>query len=361
MFERLISDGFAIELKKLDEATKGFNSILLVTGEKSYKKSGAKKIVDKVLAKKSVIHVHYSGIALPIEDIDKIYRELPAEKFDCVVAIGGGTVLDIAKVLALLLSNKCHNAIEAIDNKKLENKLNIVAVPTTCGTGSEATHFAVVYRDKIKYSVAHHTLLPHFVILDHHLLTALPEKVKNATILDALAQAIESLWAKEANEVSRSYGTEAIRMILDGLHGKKKEQLKNFLWGSNRAGIAINISKTTLPHAISYPLTTEFNISHGIAVFLTLAEVAEKNHTPETKEIFDTLFSLFDLKDIRTFKAKLADIFNSLGFSTKLRDYGISKDDLLHIAALSIVPGRSDNNPIEIDKKGVLEILEKIF
>lgn len=361
MFERLISDGFAIELKKLDEATKGFSSILLVTGEKSYKKSGAKKIVDKVLAKKSVTHVHYSGMALPIEDIDEIYRELPAENFDCVVAIGGGTVLDIAKVLALLLSNKCTDATPAIDNKELENRLNIIAVPTTCGTGSEATHFAVVYRDKIKYSVAHHTLLPHFVILDHQLLTALPEKVKNATILDALAQAVESLWAKEADEVSRSYGTEAIRMILEGLHGNKKEQLKNFLWGSNRAGIAINISKTTLPHAISYPLTTGFSISHGIAVFLTLAEVAEKNCSTETKEIFDALFSLFGVKEIQTFKTKLTDILLFLGFSSKLRDYGISKDDLPQIAALSIVPGRSDNNPVEIDKKGILEILEKIF
>ena len=323
-------------------------------------------------------YVSYAGKALPVEDVEEKYREVQHNPgVDLIIAVGGGTVIDLAKIISIAYSNNCEKVEEILFNKELENKKDLIFIPTTAGTGSEATSFAVVYKDKVKFSIDNQSLLADYIILDPLLLKSLPEPILNATVLDALAQAIESTWARGATAESREYAKQAIKRILD--HIDKKEgnaididRLSQLQIASHLAGKAINISRTTLPHSISYPITSHFGVPHGIAVFLTLPEVAEFNYytSPGTaqegipeghiRESFSILFSLFKVERIEQLKEKLNNMMIKLKVNPRLSFYGIEEKDLPFLAANALTKGRSDNNPRKVDSDGVLTLLTSL-
>jgi len=320
-------------------------------------------------------YVSYAGKALPIEDVEEKYREVKGNPgVDLIIAVGGGTIIDIAKIISIAYSNGCEKVEEILSDKTLGNRLDLIFIPTTAGTGSEATSFAVVYKNKVKISIDHKSLLPKYVVLDPLLLKSLPVPILNSTVLDALAQAIESIWARGGTEESREYSKEAIGLILDNLDKENSiERLGGFQVASHLAGKAINISKTTLPHSISYPITSYFGVPHGIAVFLTLAKVAELNYyaTGDTvqqgvqianiRKSFSILFSLFGVDGIDGLRERLTDVVKKLGFSARLRDYGIGREALSFLADNALTKGRSDNNPRKVDRVDVLKLLRAIF
>lgn len=336
-------------------------TLFITMPDDSLENADVSGVVRKTISDKSGVHLTYSGSALPVEDIQQLYDDIKENNFSCVVAIGGGTVMDIAKIIALALSNKLERIDDILEDPSgFQNVKKLIFVPTTCGTGSEATHFAVVYKNGKKYSVAHHTIIAESVILDHSLLINLPEKIRNATVLDALSQAVESLWAKGATEESSGYAKEAVKLILKGVQSFDNiEKLKCFQKGSFLAGKAINISKTTASHAISYPLTAKFRIPHGVAVFLTLPYLAQINFNHKTSGVFEELFKLFNVSNINDLSNSLKNTMNSMGFSTNIKDYGVTENDFESIAGQSIVPGRSDNNPVDINIFTVIDILKK--
>jgi alcohol dehydrogenase class IV len=307
--------------------------------------------------------IKYTGKALPLEDIQSIYDSIKNRDVVNIVAIGGGTIIDIAKIIALSLSNKIMDLSELLNvENNLENIINLIAVPTTCGSGSEATHFAVVYKNEKKYSIARKSILPGTVILDAKLLETLPKTIRNSSVLDALAQGIESLWSKNATHESSAFAKESIEYIVKGLEEKDFEkQLYLFQYGSYLAGKAINISKTTICHAISYYLTARHGVPHGVAVFLTIPSVAKMNYCYKTKDVFEFYFNIFDVSDIVSLKNKLESILAQLGYSRKLKDYGLTRDEIGLIAEQSLTSGRSDNNPVSVDMQMITNILERIF
>jgi len=214
------------------------------------------------------------GIELPCEFVrfsdftsNPIYKDiregikiLRGYKCDFIIAVGGGSCIDTAK------SIKYYNHID----------LPLMAVPTTSGTGSEATHFAVIYKNGEKYSISDERLLPDYVVLQPELLKTLPIYQKKCTMLDALCQAIESWWSRKATAESIEYSKTAIEMILDNLDSylhNDEEGNKNMLVASNFAGKAINITTTTAPHAMSYKLASLYGLPHGHAVALCLPRV----------------------------------------------------------------------------------------
>lgn len=187
-------------------------------------------------------------------------RVLRKNKCDFILAIGGGSSIDIAK---------CVKHFSSRD-------IPVMAVPTTSGTGSEATHFAAIYRKGKKMSIAAENLLPDFVVLKSDTLKTLPVYQKKCTMLDALCQAAESWWSKRATAESIEYSKKAIRLILENMDGYLKnedESNKNMLMASNFAGKAINITTTTAPHAMSYMLTTLYGLPHGHAVAICFPKV----------------------------------------------------------------------------------------
>ena len=194
------------------------------------------------------------------EDALKGARLLKRSGCDFLVAVGGGSSIDTAKCI------KYYSRQE----------LPLLAIPTTAGTGSEATHFAVCYRDGEKRSVADERLLPDYVALLPGMLITLPLYQRKCTMLDALCHAIESWWSRKATAESVVFSKTAIKLIfdsMDGYLGNTDEGNRVMLLAANAAGQAINLTTTTAPHAMSYKLTSLYGLPHGHAAALCLPKV----------------------------------------------------------------------------------------
>lgn len=196
------------------------------------------------------------------------------EACDAIIGVGGGSAIDVAKCIKLFVTLSDEKSY--LTQQIIPNKLPFVAIPTTAGTGSEATKFAVIYNHGEKISVSDESCLPRFVWLNHIYLRNLPLYQRKSTMMDALCHAMEAYWSVNSTEESKLYSQEAITIIL-----KYKEEYlnnsdlgnENMLKAANMAGKAINIAKTTAAHAMSYKLTGLYNISHGHAVALCVPGV----------------------------------------------------------------------------------------
>lgn len=193
---------------------------------------------------------------------------------DSIISIGGGSCIDVSKAIKLFLPLDCNKNYLEQEHKYIN--LKHIAIPTTAGTGSESTRYSVVYYKGVKQSLTDDMILPDVAILDSFFIQTLPLNQRKATVLDALCHSIESIWSVNANDISREYATEAIGTILDCidsyLDGNNVNNSK-VLYAANLAGKAINITQTTAAHAMSYKITSLYNVPHGIAVSVCLPKV----------------------------------------------------------------------------------------
>ena len=272
------------------------------------------------------------------EDVRAGAEILKNRKCDFIVAVGGGSCIDTAK---------------SIKYFSLE-EIPIMAVPTTSGTGSEATHFAVVYKSGEKQSIAAESLLPDFVVLQPDLLKTLPTYQKKCTMLDALCQAIESWWSKKATPESITYSKEAIRLILNHIESYLKnedEGNKNMLTASNLAGKAINITTTTAPHAMSYKLTALYGLPHGHAVSLCLPKVWR--HMKGFNDIAKALGGQGHEEAVSFFEELLQDLGIVPPENVTISD--------LEILTSSVNLQRLQNNPVQLDKDTIKALYKEIL
>jgi len=358
----------------------GFRNIFLVTGKESFELSNAKKILlEDVLKNYNIFQFDDFSSNPKIEDIEKGLKILNNGEYDVIIAIGGGSVIDIAKSIAIFSNN--HGKIEKYVKKKIEIKKNgkpIICIPTTAGSGSEATHFSVVYIGKAKYSLAHpEYLLPNYSIVDPQFTFSLPPKITASTGMDALSQAIESYWNINSTNESKKYAKKAIELVINNLveavNKPNKESRINMLIGAHYAGKAINISKTTACHAISYPITSYFNIPHGHAVALTLPSMIIYNSNVSEFDILDSrginyvnkmmkqLIKIIGASDFSEAKQKIIQLMSNVGLEIKLSKLGIkTQADIELIIKNGFNPERVKNNPRKLTKSNLRKILEEL-
>ena len=297
---------------------------------------------------------------------------------DIVIAVGGGSVIDTAKSINVL-SNQEINPRHIIEGKeKIINKGKpLIAIPTTSGAGSEATHFAVVYMEKEKYSLAHEFILPQYSIVDPQLTFHLSSGITATSGIDAFSQAIESFWNVNANDESREYSEEAIKLILENIKSAVNESTEysreNMSKAAHLAGKAINITKTTAPHAVSYAMTSYYGIPHGQAVCVTLAEFLEFNFNVTESDLMpglilnevsanhEKLLRILKCRDISEGKNLINELIKSIGLKTKLSKLNITSRDDLKIISESVNLERLKNNPRSVSKEDIGRILEKIL
>ncbi len=362
-------------MERLPSILKNHKDIVLFYDKGAYQPSGAANTIEKIKNDMNLHTFSYSGMALPVADIQNIYVKVKSiDKIGLIVALGGGTILDLAKTIALAYANGCATIDDLITCNKQAKHIPLFMIPTTCGTGSEATSFAAIFKDKTKISLSHPTLEPRYKILDPTLLHSLPPSILGPVVLDGLAQAIESVWAVAATSESQIYAKQAIRLILAGLnHLDSPEKFGLFLLASHLSGKAINISKTTMCHSISYPLTAHFNISHGVAVYLSLPYITRLNFQAGAEDLqermtlarlqnsFKILFDSFELENIDQLTTKLKEIAATLKVKLKLRDHGIKREDIPFIVSKSYTPERAGNNPRKIEQNSIQHLLGEIF
>lgn len=199
----------------------------------------------------------------------KLFQE---EGCDAIIAVGGGSAIDVAKCIKLYgkLPGDGENG-SWLNAEYVANDIPFLAMPTTAGTGSEATRYAVIYYDGKKQSVTSESFIPDTVLMDANTLITLPLYQKKATMCDALCHAIESFWSVNSTEESKGFSKRAIELIManmDGYLENTEEGRKNMLLAANTAGKAINITQTTAGHAMCYKITSLFGSSHGHAAIL---------------------------------------------------------------------------------------------
>jgi alcohol dehydrogenase len=248
--------------------------VLLVRGNKSYINSYAKSMIEPHLESIKVTEFSEFSNNPKIEDVSLGIQIFNLNECQAIIAVGGGSVLDMAKLIKAF-----HDSDDDISREVLANHVGscstpLIAFPTTAGSGSEATQFAVVYVDQKKFSVSDEKLLPELAFLISEFTHSASSYLSASTGMDALSQSIESFWSVNSTEESREYSKEALqklwkflpRAVLDNDVAAKSEVMH----ASHLAGKAINIAKTTAAHAISYSFTSYHGIPHGHAVALTL-------------------------------------------------------------------------------------------
>ena len=283
-------------LSQLSDIRAEFNAktVLLVTGKASYIESGAKSIVEAALRDDTVVRFSDFDVNPKIEDAERGVALAIEAAVDLIVAVGGGSVMDMAKLIKAFYTAPEKSKELAMGALEMTDpEIPMILVPTTAGSGSEATHFAVVYIGFDKYSLASQFLLPDGIILDGSLIASASPYQIACNGLDALAQAIESAWAAGSTEQSREYSFRAVSLCAKYLKASlapdgSNDAFQGMMEAANLAGKAINISKTTSAHAWSYAITSYHGIPHGHAVWLTLPRIFELHALATSDQVTDT-------------------------------------------------------------------------
>ena len=344
---------FEYDLKEFKERLCSFDKNILLIA--------SKRVISTFTLDVSDFQVIDESISNP--DIRLLERVLcDVSRPDLIVAIGGGSSIDLAKAISALYKYKNDDVLNLIKNKSyLSNNdfIPIVAVPTTAGTGSECTKWATIwdFDDCKKYSIDADYLYPSESWLVPELTVTMDFDMTLATGLDALAHAMESYWSVPSNSYTRVLARNSISLIHKYLHLvldnlDNLEYRKYMLMGSFFAGLAFSNTRTTACHSISYPLTMMFGINHGFAVAITLFEVLKRNwEYLKEKELFLDSWDVKNLDDI-------GDWFDNVsGCKLKLSNFGVKKEDIPKIVEKATTGGRMDNNPIIFNKNDINYIL----
>ncbi len=364
------------DLKKLINEQE-FKRIFLVRGGESYTNSGAEIFIKSLAEDIEIVSFSDFDINPNIADlrrgVNKFQYSQKVSSIDLIIAIGGGSVLDMAKLISVF-ANQSNDFDWIIKNNNItkNSKTPLLAIPTTAGTGAEATHFAVVYIGKNKYSVATESILPEYVYLSSEFSASVNPYLTACTGLDAFSQAIESVWSVNSNEESIKFGLDAIELIWNNIakavNYNDKEAKSAMQEAAYLAGEAINITKTTAPHAISYTFTSYYGIPHGHAVSLSLPyfigynyDVKEEDCTDNrgflsVKNRIDNILSILGLNILEVEEA-LIKFFENLGIEININKLINIFDKELIISNVNIE--RLNNNPRIVTKETINSFIEK--
>lgn len=335
----------------------------LVTGKKSFKSCGAENSLQWLFGDFEVLHFNEFEVNPNSKDVEKGVELYKNSNCDAIISVGGGSAMDMAKLI-----NYYHNVSnleitkETLINRNPDFTIHI-AVPTTAGSGSESTHFAVLYIDGEKYSIAHQDLLPNYVLIDPELHYSQSDYQKAVSGIDALAQAIESIWNVHATKLSALYAENALNLLWNYLPKAVLEEDKgailNVAIGANLAGRAINITKTTAPHALSYGFTQYEGLPHGHAVALSLPyflnlhdQVTDENcNTQKGKEfVIRAMDKINHVIGYRENPNALKSFFDQIGVETDMQKLNIEAEVCKQVID-NINLERLANNPVKFDKK----------
>lgn len=288
------------------------NRALIVTGRHSAKINGALQDVEEALKSQEKEYVIYDKI----EENPSVETVMDARQFglsqgaDYVIGIGGGSPLDAAKAIALMMANKEQGADLFRCREKVITPLKVAAIPTTCGTGSEVTPYAILtFHEKRTKSSLPYRIFPELALVDGKYLRAASQEMIANTAVDTLGHLIESYCNRNATLYSRMlcmHGMEVWAENKDVLLGTRKalpEDYQSLMYASTIAGMAITHTGTSLPHGMSYTVTYEYQIPHGKAVGIFLAAYLE-NVCREEKELILCKLKMQSCIELREFITK---------------------------------------------------------
>ena len=356
MPQEVICGEYAIE--KLKDKAYGHRKAVIFT-DKGVAQAGLVEEADRLLREGGCETEIFDDI--PAEPACGQVQQI-AERFlrsgaDLIIAVGGGSVMDTAKLASLAAEGE--TVKDYIDRPLLGKKrVKTIMIPTTAGTGSEATPNSIVLvpEQELKVGIVNPEMIADTVILDGTMIRNLPEKIAAATGIDALAHAIECFTSNKANEFSDMYAMAALKLIFKYLVDacKKRENIEaknRMLLAAFYGGVAITASGTTAVHALSYPLGGKYHIAHGVSNAMLLVPVMRFNKDAcgkELAEIYDAVCG----KTAQTQEekadwviAKLEEMVRELGIPASLKEFGVGREDLEELVEAGMKVTRLlDNN-----------------
>ncbi|WZL73906.1 4-hydroxybutyrate dehydrogenase [Clostridiaceae bacterium 35-E11] len=315
------------------------------------------------------------GIGEPSDEmIHRIIAAKPRKHYKRIIAIGGGTVIDIAKLLVLKRGDK---VVDIFERKvPLVKDKELIIVPTTCGTGSEVTNIVIaeIKERQTKMGLVADELYADCAVLIPELLKGLPFKFFISSSIDALIHAIESYVSPKSNGYTELYSAKAIEMILKGYleildkgEDYRFEILADFLVASNYAGIAFDNTGVGAVHALSYPLGGKYHVPHGEANYQFFTEVFKNynrlNPTGKIKEVNKILASILKIAEEKEPYNKLEDVLNELLRKRKLREYGMTEEEIPVFTDRVMATQRRllANNYIPLTREEILAIYKNLY
>lgn len=305
-------------------------------------------------------------------DFARALKEADEISADFVIGLGGGSAMDVAKLVAAL-NGSDQTFDEVVGSDLLKSRaLPLACIPTTAGTGSEVTPIAILEDEdaQLKKGVVSRYLVPDFAYLDPRLTVTMPRKVTASTGLDALTHCIEAYANKVAHPVVDSWALEGIRLIAANLETACNEPdnlaaREAMLLGSHLGGMCLGPVNTAAVHALAYPLGGEFHVPHGVANSLLLPHVIRFNAIEAPERYANVAYAMGiapsgDAKaDAETGIAEIERLSAAVGIDRRLSDVGISSNALPKMAAAAMTVQRLlKNNPREVSEEDALRIYE---
>lgn len=304
--------------------------------------------------------------------VDQILTDAAQRGCKRIIAIGGGTIIDIAKVMAVTEDEKVN---DLYDKKKLEKKRSLIIVPTTCGTGSEVTNISIINRTKIgtKMGLVSEAMFADYAVLIPELLNGLPFPVFAASSIDALVHAVESSLSPKATPYTKLFGYKAIEMIIKGYQKIVAEGveariplLKDFLIASNYAGIAFGTAGCAAVHATSYPLGGKYHVAHGESNYAMFTGVLNTytgiKQDGEIAVMNQYLANLLECSTDVVYE-ELENLLNQILPKKRLREYGVTEADLTEFTEnVMQTQGRlMGNNFVELNDQDILKLYQNLY
>ncbi|MBQ6523361.1 MAG: iron-containing alcohol dehydrogenase [Atopobiaceae bacterium] len=359
-------------------ATAGATKVAAFT-DKGLRKLGLFDLVEEELKKSGIPYDIFDD--LPAEpsymDVQKVIDEFKQAGADFIVACGGGSVMDSAKLASVSLTDE-YVVKDLLDDPKRAHKcVSLLAIPTTAGTGAECTPNAIVGVPEraLKIGIVNDGLICDYVILDAEMIRNLPRSIAAATGVDAMCHAIECFTSNKANPLSDTFALEAFDLIMnnivdacdnaDAIDAKNSMQVAAFY-----GGVAITASGTTGVHALSYPLGGKYHIAHGVSNAMLLVPVMEFNE-PACRELFarawDRAYHGSEVLGSDEEKSKalvkwMGDIVAHLNIPTSLKEFGVDPADLDDLVDAGMQVTRLlVNNRREITAEDARAIYERVL
>lgn len=347
---------------------KEYKSLILVTSPSFVRRGITRSIIEELFA--ANIYVLSNVTANPrIEEIETQFNQIRSLKPDALIALGGGSVIDTAKALSrrfsLSSTMTLMRYLQLSETVKISPSIPIIAIPTTSGTGSEVTPFASVWSQKLckKFSVSGADLVPSDVVLDPRLTDTLPKEVTISSGLDTVSHALESLWNKNRTEDSRNYAIKSLELSMSSLPNlmcdlNNKDSRDKMMLSSFLGGLAIAQTKTALAHSISYPLTANLGVPHGMACSFALPQILEFNAKVAHKDFFE-LSIRFGFGGVWEFSESLQNLLYQCNLPEEFPKYLSGKQEIFKLVDQMQDPTRAGNNLREAGREDIIEILEE--
>lgn len=345
-------------IENFETLLKPYSRICVVSGRRSIDATGFKKYLDTHFKDKRISYFSEIEENPSINTVIRGAKFARESKAEIIIGFGGGSPLDASKAIAAFATNN-KGFYELLSQDTLDSEpLPLIAVPTTCGTGSEMNNYAIITdtekMDKINF--AKENTFPKYAVIDPVFLRKLNRKIIYATAFDALTHALEGFISNRANPFSDSNAVTAMEIIMatfaEGADTSKDETLVNFLYGSSLAGITILHTGTTLLHALGYWLTNEKKIHHGTANTILLPYFLEMLREKNVERYF-VLEALLQKHELNIPRWQ-----DAMGYDVSINDI-LTPEEVEAMVDYALTKKNCEFTPFEVTKDFVMEILKR--